>query len=279
MQTQSKELSISSVAIESLVLRGDLSALSPQQKTEYYSQLCARVGLDPATTPFMPMKLQGKEILYATKGAAEQLRKLHSVAVTITGREKVEDVYVVTAKACTPDGRVDESTGAVPIAGLKGDALCNAIMKAETKAKRRVTLSIIGLGMLDESELETIQQDKFAQLKEHVAQDHKSVALVKEMMVKEKKSEALPPLPDRVADIPASILLGIPQLANANLQGVKLVDMTTEQLEMVNEAVGSFYERYSQSKAASENGMKWLRAILTDANAVLTERFGGGALQ
>ena len=41
---------------------------------------------------------------------------------------------------------------------LKGDALANALMKAETKAKRRVTLSIAGLGWLDETELDTIAQ-------------------------------------------------------------------------------------------------------------------------
>src|SRR5690606_24912460 len=34
--------------------------------------------------------------------------------------------------------------------------LANAYMKAETKAKRRVTLSICGLGWLDETETETI---------------------------------------------------------------------------------------------------------------------------
>lgn len=34
-------------------------------------------------------------------------------------------------------------------------------MKAITKAKRRVTLSICGLGMLDESELETIKEKRF----------------------------------------------------------------------------------------------------------------------
>jgi hypothetical protein len=42
------------------------------------------------------------------------------------------------------------------VGNLKGDALANALMKAETKAKRRVTLSIAGLGWLDETELETI---------------------------------------------------------------------------------------------------------------------------
>ena len=42
--------------------------------------------------------------------------------------------------------------GVVSIAGLKGEALANAMMKAETKAKRRATLSICGLGWMDEVE-------------------------------------------------------------------------------------------------------------------------------
>src|SRR6202020_1247291 len=35
-----------------------------------------------------------------------------------------------------------------------------AVMKAETKSKRRVTLSICGLGILDETEIETIPESK-----------------------------------------------------------------------------------------------------------------------
>ena len=46
--------------------------------------------------------------------------------------------------------------GAVNIAGLKGEAYANAIMKAETKAKRRATLDLLGLGVLDESEADSI---------------------------------------------------------------------------------------------------------------------------
>jgi hypothetical protein len=44
----------------------------------------------------------------------------------------------------------------VSLANLKGDNLANALMKAETKAKRRVTLSIVWLGWLDETEVETV---------------------------------------------------------------------------------------------------------------------------
>lgn len=53
-----------------------------------------------------------------------------------------------------PDGRTDESIGAVPIKGLQGEAMAIALMKGETKAKRRVALSICGLGFIDESEIE-----------------------------------------------------------------------------------------------------------------------------
>jgi hypothetical protein len=43
---------------------------------------------------------------------------------------------------------------------LPPEELANAFMKAETKAKRRVTLSICGLGFLDESEIESIAEAK-----------------------------------------------------------------------------------------------------------------------
>ena len=50
----------------------------------------------------------------------------------------------------------DLNQGAVSIAGLRGDALANAILKATTKAIRRVVLAHCGLGILDETETETI---------------------------------------------------------------------------------------------------------------------------
>jgi hypothetical protein len=53
-------------------------------------------------------------------------------------------------------GRTDSDTGAVSITGLKGENRANAIMKAITKGKRRLTLSLAGLGWLDESEVGSI---------------------------------------------------------------------------------------------------------------------------
>jgi hypothetical protein len=141
---------------ESLALRGDISALAPQEKVKYYAALCERLGLDPMTQPFVPLKLNGKEILYASRAATDQLARIHHVDRRITEEREFRGTFVVTVEATLPSGRKEQSKGAVAIENLKGDALCNALMKAETKAKRRATLAILGLGMLDESEIETI---------------------------------------------------------------------------------------------------------------------------
>jgi len=143
-------------AIERVLLKGDLSQLTEQQRLSYYKSLCESLKLNPLTQPFEYLTLQGKTVLYAKKGATEQLRLIQGVSITQLTTQRVEDVYIVTAPAIDKTGRTDQGTGAVAIGRLQGDALANALMKAETKAKRRVTLSLCGLGMLDETELETI---------------------------------------------------------------------------------------------------------------------------
>lgn len=141
-----------------LILQGDLSKLSAGDKVRYYNGYCERMGLDPFTKPFDILRLNGKEVLYCTRSGTQQLNKLHKVSHLITSRDTNQEagVYIVTSKASLPDGRCTESIGAVNIAGLKGEMYANAIMKAETKAKRRATLDLLGLGVLDESEAESI---------------------------------------------------------------------------------------------------------------------------
>jgi|SRR5580692_1553453 hypothetical protein len=143
--------------LASLVLGGDLAKMNDGMKVDYYRRFCDSLGLNPLTQPFKILKFQGKEVLYATKDCTEQLRKLHGVSVIELGSDFQPQVtYMVTCKVKDKDGKTDVATGVVSIEGLKGEALANAMMKAETKAKRRATLSICGLGMLDESEIETV---------------------------------------------------------------------------------------------------------------------------
>lgn len=142
--------------VEKVVLQGDLSQLGPEERVNYYHQLCDYLGLNAVTQPFKILRLSGKDVLYATKDATEQLRKKNSVSIDQLDGKQVGDVYIVTAKGHDGHGRTDMATGAVTIGNAKGDALANLLMKAETKAKRRLTLSICGLGVLDETEIETI---------------------------------------------------------------------------------------------------------------------------
>ena len=121
------------------------------QRAEYYGAVCRSLGLNPLTKPFEYLDLNGKLRLYALRDCTDQLRRLHGISIYIANRERPSDIYIVTARAKDRHGREDESTGAVTVGNLKGDALANALMKAETKAKRRVTLSIAGLGWLDEN--------------------------------------------------------------------------------------------------------------------------------
>ncbi len=146
--------------ISSIVLNGDMSKMNEQQKVDYYIYRCKALAIDPASKPFDVLNLNGKIVLYANKSCTDQLCLNRGISRHIVSSEVRGDIYIVVARATDASGRSDESTGAVSIKGLGGDALANAIMKTETKAKRRAVHSFCGTGMLDESEIETIQKAK-----------------------------------------------------------------------------------------------------------------------
>jgi hypothetical protein len=144
-----------SAAIDSVLAQGDLSKLTPPQRVNYLNAVCRSLGLNPLTRPFEYIVLNGKLTLYARKDAADQLRKLHKISIEKPDITFQEDWIIVSVLARDADGRTDADTGVVSRKDMRGD-FGNAVMKAITKAKRRVTLSICGLGMADETEVETI---------------------------------------------------------------------------------------------------------------------------
>jgi hypothetical protein len=142
--------------LESAVVGGDLSPLTPAERLAYYHKVCEQLGLSVWSQPFSYLRVNDKLVLYAKRDCCDQLRKLHHISVSIVSREFREGLFLVVARATLPDGRTDESLGVVSIANLKGNDLANSLMRAETKAKRRATLSLCGLGLSDESEVESI---------------------------------------------------------------------------------------------------------------------------
>lgn len=166
---------LSGEIMETVLIKGDLRFLNSAQRLEYCAAICQSVGLNPLTKPFEYIELNGKLTLYALKACTDQLRQIHGVSISILSHDLDGDLYSVHVKAKNREGRDDEDFGVVymayprrikkngnwidhPKAGqpLEAEDRANAILKAVTKAKRRVTLSICGLGMLDETEVEDI---------------------------------------------------------------------------------------------------------------------------
>ena len=161
----SKELSteISPEIINSLILTGDMSKLTPGQQTQYYVAVCKDLGLNPLTQPFAIITLQGKKTLYATKGCTQQLANIRKIDTEVLSRDIKDSVYIVSVRASMPDGRKTDEDGIVGISGLKGTDLANAMLKAITKAKRRAVLALCGLNMSDETEIDdTVRSEMHA---------------------------------------------------------------------------------------------------------------------
>jgi hypothetical protein len=147
---------VSAQTLEHVLGTGDLAKLTTQQRVDYYAATCRSLGLNPLTRPFRFMSFQGQTVMYATRDCTDQLRKVHGITLHIVDKQIDADLFLVTVRARTKDGREDEDMAAVTLGTLRGESRANALMKAMTKAKRRVTLSICGLGLTDEAELDTI---------------------------------------------------------------------------------------------------------------------------
>lgn len=175
-------------ALQAFVLDGDLSSVPRDKRAAIYVALCSYIGVDPIERPFLIFKDKKREVLYAARSCTSALcrsrgisRELLSVATeTLAGHE----IIVAKARATiVSTGRHDEATGAVPVLvedrewderarkmvslGWRKpnpDEASNAVMKAETKAKRRAVLDLVGLGIPDESEVATIRDARTATL-------------------------------------------------------------------------------------------------------------------
>lgn len=143
--------------MERIIAAGDVSALSPEDRAHYLVRVAESSGLNPLTRPFDLIPGQGgKLVLYANKGATDQLRKIYGLNARLLSQETINGVRVVTVEV-TDGIRSEVNIGAVDISKAQGEGLANALMKAITKAKRRATLDWCGLGLLDELEVEGLQ--------------------------------------------------------------------------------------------------------------------------
>lgn len=90
-----------------------------------------------------------------------------------------------------------------------GEELCNAMMKCVTKAQRRLILSMTGLGMVDESELETMDVEKVSPESSEVAPATEQEDLAAEWVARIMEAETEDELRAHVSDMEEAGVSGI----------------------------------------------------------------------
>lgn len=151
------------ISLERALAGGDLSRLDEAQRTELVVALCKHTGLDINTSPFgfYRDEITGIIKVVIRKPGIEQLRHLHNVSVTNMVIQFVSDVIVFTAHGET-NLRKEVSSGTMSLDGLVGPERAKAFLLAETKAKHRLTLALVGLGIQEEPDVVAALATKYA---------------------------------------------------------------------------------------------------------------------
>lgn len=134
--------------IQAIIVRdgGKCDALNDVQRVGYLNFLCAKACVDPTLRPFDLIPTKNGLRPYANKDCAALIRDGRGVSVTELKMQVVNNICIATASGRDRTGRVDTEIGACPM----GEEPHNNMMKAVTKAKRRLTLSLCRLGSLVE---------------------------------------------------------------------------------------------------------------------------------
>jgi hypothetical protein len=145
-----------------LVIKHDLSKLTAEELEQYKRDVSEFIGLDPdlngLDTIYMPNESgQGQAlVLYARRGTAEILREINGIEIDSLTNTEVRGSIVFTATGHNKQKRHEIATGSKYIANVNGKQLDDAIMTASTRALRRLTMQFTKLGILDQSEVESV---------------------------------------------------------------------------------------------------------------------------
>lgn len=137
----------------------NLEGLSSEELAQYLRDASVYFKLDPDLNGLDTIWMNAEDgmrklVVYARKGTTDILREIHGISVTAIVRDDSFPgcaVFMATGK--NPAGRQEMAVGAHAIEGLKGERLAYAIMTAQTRSGRRLTLQFVGGGLLDVSEV------------------------------------------------------------------------------------------------------------------------------
>ena len=138
---------------------GSIQHLANNEKRELLAKICNSLGLNQYIMPFRIYRnMEGHEFIYATKECCAELRHLHNINVLTESHSIIDGMVIASVSGNNKYGRVDHEIGAIDINSLQGQDRANAVMWAMTKAKRRLTLSLAGLGVLADVETRDMKE-------------------------------------------------------------------------------------------------------------------------
>lgn len=138
---------------------GSIRHLTNPEKRELLAKICNSLGLNQYTMPFRIYRdTKGDEFVYATKECCAQLKHIMGINITSITHVIEHGLIIATASGINKQNRMSTDMGCVFIGDLVGDNLANAIMWAVTKAKRRLTLDLAGLGVLADVETKDMSE-------------------------------------------------------------------------------------------------------------------------
>jgi hypothetical protein len=150
-KTEPTNLAISNATIARAFQDNGVHTLTAIERRDFYRWQCDRLGLDPYSFPFDYLETKDNRlILYPNQRATDQLRKNRGLSMRIVEREILDDLAIITAECFDQEGRTTQAIGTAEMTDkygkpLVGQSKAQAIMKADTRARRRATLAACGL--------------------------------------------------------------------------------------------------------------------------------------
>jgi hypothetical protein len=137
----------------------NLNTATNEQLDEYRLKTASILKIDPFMLDYIwmsdPETGLKNRVLYAKRGAAEILRQNLSISVESLVPSVTQDgLLSFMASGRDKTGRQEIAVGSAYLDGLKGDKKAHAVMTAQTRAVRRLTLQFVGGGILDETEVQ-----------------------------------------------------------------------------------------------------------------------------
>ena len=137
----------------------NIEKLTDEERAAYLAKVSEFMGLPPEMNALDMLWVSDEEtglkkyVPYARKGTTDILREIHGIKVLSMEQHDGPSYVSFKATGVNPDGRQEVAVGAHGTDGLRGEKLAAAVMTAETRAGRRLTLKFVGAGILDESEV------------------------------------------------------------------------------------------------------------------------------